>query len=327
MRAALVLLALIVASAYTPVAQAQCVNCVCMCLDDAGFASPDAGFAPDAVDPDAGFDPPDAGFAPDADPPDLGPPDSGVAPDAGPPVMVVSSQTMQAPTAVGATQTRLRSWTQATPTNLPPNSPLVVNVHGMGWQGSSLRLSDPRTEAAAMVPALWVYPDGVLSCGGSPCWDLSAGGIDVAFLDALIARLVAQYNLDPQRVYLVGRSYGGAMAITYVSARPGAIRALATTIQYVSPLSPTAPMDVSIWAASGDPTVGSIPATYRTTWMGVNQCVNVPPPARPTVYGAVADQVLICSLARLEYHLEFLNAHAPASPESGTGIATFFGLR
>lgn len=273
---------------------------------------------------DAGFlDPPDAGFAP----PDAGPPDSGSAPDAGPPVMVVSSQTMQAPTAVGATTTRLRSWTQATPTNLPPGSALVIGLHGMAWQGSSLRLSDPRVEAAAMIPALWAYPDGVFLCGSSPCWDLSAGGLDVAFLDALIARLIAQYNLDPQRIYLVGRSYGGAMATSYVAARPTAIRALATTIQYVSPLSPSAPLDVSIWAASNDPTVGTYPAAARAAWMTVNQCLAQPLPATPAVYGAVADQVLTCSLARTEYHVEFSNSHYPPAPESGIGIATFFGLR
>ncbi|MGB0653074.1 MAG: alpha/beta hydrolase family esterase [Thermoplasmatota archaeon] len=52
------------------------------------------------------------------------------------------------------------------------------------------------------------------------------GADDVAFLDALLDRLVTDGVADPERIYLVGHSNGGMMAYHYASLRPDRVAAI-----------------------------------------------------------------------------------------------------
>lgn len=268
--------------------------------------------------PDAGVT--DAGF------PDAGEPDAGAGADSGVPVAIVGvSRTIQAPISVGSPTTETRDYIAAVdPRCAGLACPLVLALGGIGWRGEALRASDPRIEANASQPAVYLYPTPLPGCG-SLCWDLSSGGRDVALLDALRAFAGATWGTDPARVYVVGRSYGGALATEYVAARPGVVARLATTIQWLQGSVAAQPMPVSIWAASGDPSVGQAPATARDMWRAINGCAPTTPIAVPTTYGAVADQSFACS-SPVEWHIQFSNSHAPPAA-SGAGIAAFLGLR
>jgi poly(3-hydroxybutyrate) depolymerase len=94
-------------------------------------------------------------------------------------------------------------------------TPLVVVLHGLGGTGAEAAAGFGFSEVDGVLVA---HPDGV---GGS--WNAGAccgpaherGVDDVARLDALVARMVAQEGADPRRVYAVGFSNGAMMAYAW----------------------------------------------------------------------------------------------------------------
>jgi polyhydroxybutyrate depolymerase len=160
----------------------------------------------------------------------------------------------------------------------PPGDPrtaraLVLVFHGAGGDGDRIRsyFGKPM-EAAAADEAVFVYPDG-LSDGGATGWP-DSGGRDVAFVDALLARLAGQICYDPARVFATGFSYGGYMSNTLGCARAGVLRAIA-------PLSGGGPgqacngQQVAAWIAHGtsDTTVApSQGEVSRDHWLSTNGC-------------------------------------------------------
>ena len=70
------------------------------------------------------------------------------------------------------------------------------------------------------------YPDGTEYTEGQRAWNTGyllrrqvREADDVAFLDALMDRLVAEGAVDPKRVYLVGGSNGAMMTLVYATQR------------------------------------------------------------------------------------------------------------
>ena len=75
---------------------------------------------------------------------------------------------------------------------------------------------------------LLAVPDGGVGADGRRGWNdcradahTNLGSDDVAFLDAIVAHAAAQLAADPARVYVMGMSNGGTMALRYgIEARP-----------------------------------------------------------------------------------------------------------
>ncbi|GAA3245204.1 hypothetical protein GCM10017691_52140 [Pseudonocardia petroleophila] len=93
-------------------------------------------------------------------------------------------------------------------------TPLVVVLHGLGGTGADAHgLGFEAIEGVAVA-----YPDGVdrsWNAGGC-CGGAHERGVDdVARLDALVARMVAEDGVDPRRVYAVGFSNGAMMAYAW----------------------------------------------------------------------------------------------------------------
>jgi len=72
-----------------------------------------------------------------------------------------------------------------------------------------------------------VYPDGtgpadVRSWNAGACcsFALERGVDDVAFVDELLDRLIADYSVDPRRIYATGFLSGGMFAYTLAIERP-----------------------------------------------------------------------------------------------------------
>jgi poly(3-hydroxybutyrate) depolymerase len=159
--------------------------------------------------------------------------------------------------------------------------PLVFVFHGAGGDGAGIR-GYLKLEAAAAGQAIFVYPDG-LADGGSTGWP-DTGGRDVAFFDALLAKLRAEACVDERSVFGTGFSYGGYMSNTLGCKRAGVVRAIA-------PLSGGGPWGgcngapVAAWIAHGtaDSTVSlSQGAASRDHWRGANGCASTSAAVAPS---------------------------------------------
>lgn len=83
---------------------------------------------------------------------------------------------------------------------------------------------------------------------------------DVAFVDALLDRLQADYNVDPNRIYAAGFSAGGFMAQRLACAIPERIAAVAAvsaslTEDSAEACAPAVPVPVVMLAGTADPIV------------------------------------------------------------------------
>ncbi|MFG1301239.1 PHB depolymerase family esterase [Xanthobacter sp. V3C-3] len=100
---------------------------------------------------------------------------------------------------------------------LPGPAPVVIALHGAAQTPESFRAYFGLDAAAAAHGFIAVYPEGegrVWNDGRPAAMRLKAvlrPGDDVAFLVALVRRLVADGIADPGRIYLTGISNGGFM--------------------------------------------------------------------------------------------------------------------
>lgn len=100
-------------------------------------------------------------------------------------------------------------------------SPLVLFLHGYGSTGARHASFFALGAVAESERVIVAAPDGRLNSDGSRFWnavpsccDFEATGVDdVAYLRAVITDLRGKYNIDSQRIYAVGHSNGGAMAL------------------------------------------------------------------------------------------------------------------
>lgn len=108
-----------------------------------------------------------------------------------------------------------RSYAKETP------SPLLLVLHGYGSDGASHAQMFDIGELLERDRVVVVAPDGTPDAKGNRFWNAvpaccdfdHRGPDDVAYLRAVIADVRARYTIDPRRIYAVGHSNGGAMAL------------------------------------------------------------------------------------------------------------------
>lgn len=127
-----------------------------------------------------------------------------------------------------------RTYTTYVPRNLTHGASLVVAMHGTGEDAAQMRrqtgygferLADEQGFAI-------VYPNGFEGYwnGCNVVGDYAANKLnidDVGFLDALVDRLVAELGVDPARVFAMGISRGGSMALRLALEASSRFRAVA----------------------------------------------------------------------------------------------------
>lgn len=119
-----------------------------------------------------------------------------------------------------------------------------------GWQGDALETRGfsnfPRTPAGT--EAIVVYPQGIdLAWEGAP-YATTKRGQDVAFVREIVRALGAERSVDKDRVYAVGLSNGGGMALNLACQAPDLVDAV-----------------VSVAGAHYDPTITNCaPGAVRT---------------------------------------------------------------
>jgi polyhydroxybutyrate depolymerase len=102
--------------------------------------------------------------------------------------------------------------------------PLVVAFHGRGDSKDQMPLYTGLSRFAEQNGFILVYPNAQ-----NKFWPLIPllARDDLAFFDALYAKLLAEYPIDRARVYLIGMSNGAYFSHWIASQRPGRIAAIA----------------------------------------------------------------------------------------------------
>lgn len=152
----------------------------------------------------------------------------------------------------------LDGWTRTWTLDLPPHYydtsgfPLVIMLHGFGGNADQAEHDYGLTEKGNGAGFVVVYPDGTQSNGparlrswntGTCCPVAQDNGVnDVHFISVLIDQLVANYKIDPKRVYVAGMSNGAMMAYTLacdLSDKIAAITSVSGTLMVSSPCQPS----------------------------------------------------------------------------------------
>ncbi len=152
-------------------------------------------------------------------------------------------------------------------------SAMIIMLHG--HSGSAERLIGRRTRAAPYrvwsaiadrAHLLLVAPDGLIGADGQRGWhDCRADNQtnprtdDAEFLTNLAARLEREYQMLPGRVFIVGTSNGGQMALRMAIERPTLIKAAAGIVAAMPAQSncaaPTTSVPVLLMNGTHDPLV------------------------------------------------------------------------
>lgn len=119
---------------------------------------------------------------------------------------------------------RTRTYHLYVPSELPAGPvPLLIALHGGTGSGSQFQSNSGFDQLAEANGLLVVFPDGVgigrnedrlrTWNGGYCCGTAAKRGVDdVGFIDSLIDVIVAEYDIDPDRVFATGHSNGGIMS-------------------------------------------------------------------------------------------------------------------
>jgi len=135
------------------------------------------------------------------------------APNPPPPSAFSESMTLQV-------DGRTRTFTVSQPAAPRPGASILLVLHGSRSSGGSMRLLLGRTleRITRNDNTLLVYPDGFEGhfndCRRAADFSAHTQKIDdVDFMRAIVAQLVAQEQADPRKVYALGYSNGGQMAL------------------------------------------------------------------------------------------------------------------
>ena len=117
--------------------------------------------------------------------------------------------------------------------------PLIVALHGIA--SSDMRLIDKTRgrfmELAEEYGLVVVYPRGLRRS-----WDLGRGDLaalnrprrdDLAYVEHVISLVAGMAPVDPDRIFAVGHSLGGQMALSLACTRPGLVRGIAMVAMLV----------------------------------------------------------------------------------------------
>ena len=119
-----------------------------------------------------------------------------------------------------------RNYIVYAPKNLGENRPLLISCHGMNQDANYQKGMLVIESVADTAKFLTVFPNGI-----DKSWDIS-GNRDINFITALIDKMVTQYKIDRNRVYLSGFSMGGMFTYHAMNKIPDKIAAFAPISGY-----------------------------------------------------------------------------------------------
>jgi polyhydroxybutyrate depolymerase len=170
--------------------------------------------------------------------------------------------------------------------------PLVILLHGYSGSGQAMDDYLNMSSIAAARTFLLATPDGSVDAAGYRYWNATDAccaanapvpADDVAYLTAVIDDVSIRYNVDPQRIYIIGHSNGGFMAHRMACDRAARIAAVVSIAgaqwSYLPYCQPSEPVSVLQVHGTGDTTIlyngGPGYPGARTTaadWALLNRC-------------------------------------------------------
>ena len=171
------------------------------------------------------------------------------------------------------------------------NYPLIIWLHGAGQTGYGTPAELPKVLEQGL--------PNVISTGGFPAIftvnesSYSFIVISPQFADwptatnveGILAHVIANYRVDPERVYLLGMSAGGAGVWDYASESVANSNKIAAIIPFVGAMNPTlaqanriASTSLPVWAFHNT-NDGTIPVSYSRNWINmINAYIPTPSP-------------------------------------------------
>ena len=188
-------------------------------------------------------------------------------------------------------------------------APLVVLLHGYGANGQIQENYMQLLPWTDRLGFLYVFPDGTADSQGilfwnatDACCDFYGSGVDDSgYLRSLIEAIIAELNVDTDRIFVIGHSNGGFMAYRMACDHADIIAAVASlagaTFADPAECAPSAPVrtlqihgtaDHDAEYEGGANLVGNsppYPGAVETTeiWAAYNQCSPVPDLSHPPI--------------------------------------------
>ena len=110
-----------------------------------------------------------------------------------------------------------RSYNVYAPKNLGENRPLLIFCHGYNQDANWMQNSEFKNENVSMEAVcdtakfVCVFPNGI-----DKAWD-TGGDRDINFIKAIIEKMVTQYKIDRNRIYMGGFSMGGMLTYNAIN--------------------------------------------------------------------------------------------------------------
>jgi len=126
----------------------------------------------------------------------------------------------------GSNPGALRMFVYAPPEPVLPNAPLIVLLHGCGQDAAGFAENAGWLALARRVGAVLVLPEQVTDNNRGRCFnwyqqaDIRRGGGEALSIRQMVRTASKHFGSDPRRVFLVGLSAGGAMAVGLLAAYP-----------------------------------------------------------------------------------------------------------
>jgi poly(3-hydroxybutyrate) depolymerase len=133
--------------------------------------------------------------------------------------------------------------------------PAVIVLHGGMGSARLMRANSGFDSLAKSEGFMLVYAEGTDFGEDRHAWNtgyllrhLVRDADDIAYLDLLLDRLVAQHGADPARIYMTGGSNGGMMTFVYSVARAQRLAAIAPVVasMFTFDASPSVPLPILI---------------------------------------------------------------------------------
>ena len=165
-----------------------------------------------------------------------------------------------------------RSYNVYAPSNLGTNRPLLIFCHGYNQDANWMQNSEFKNETLSMESVcdtakfVVVFPNGI-----DRSWDTS-GNRDINFVKAIIEKMVTQYSIDRNRVYLGGFSMGGMFTYNAINKMHNQIAAFISCSgpSVVTPSAQTPPVPLFHIQGTADNFGGVQPAL--NPWINHNGC-------------------------------------------------------
>jgi polyhydroxybutyrate depolymerase len=144
-------------------------------------------------------------------------------------------------------------------------APLILALHGYSSSGEKFEKYLNLTAVAQARGILYVHPDGTADKAGNRFWNATPECCDFApkkvnddgYLMSIIDEVSKKYNVDQDRIYVIGHSNGGFMANHMACSHADRLAAIVNiaggTYSEISNCKPVAPVNVlQIWGTSDE---------------------------------------------------------------------------